>query len=105
MSLRFEEKDGVYTHTAEVEPAKSSTNDKSKVNQYSLNSLETVESNKMLFTPRERIYAEHAGQLMKSMAYPSKDDTIGMITAGLIKNCPVSVDGLFLYQRRFRGRH
>ena len=97
VSLRFDEKDGVYTHTAEVEPKKSSINNKNKVNQYSLASLPTVESNKMLFTPRERIYAERAGNLMKRMAYPSKADTIGMITAGLIKNCPVSVEDVKNY--------
>ena len=87
----------MYTHTAEVEPKKSSINNKNKVNQYSLASLPTVESNKMLFTPRERIYAERAGNLMKRMAYPSKADTIGMITAGLIKNCPVSVEDVKNY--------
>jgi hypothetical protein len=96
-SLRFDEKDGVYTHTTEVEPVKSSINDKTKVNQYSLASLKTVESNEMLFTPRERLYAKRAGQLMKSMAFPSKADMISMLTAGLIKNCPVSVDDVRNY--------
>jgi hypothetical protein len=51
----------------------------------------------MLFTPRERIFAERAGDFMKSMAYPSKADTIGMLTAGLIKNCPISVEDVKNY--------
>ena len=41
--------------------------------------------------------------MMKSMAYPSKADTIGMLTAGLIKNCPVSVDDVRNYFHIYGG--
>ena len=103
-SLKLEENsEGIYVHTVEAESRKSSVNNKTTVNQYSLVSLNTVESNKQLFSSRERKNAERAGHLMKSMGFPSRADMTAMLSTGVIRNCPISGDDVRNYFKIYGG--
>ena len=101
--LRFYLKGGVFIHTVEAELVKNKDNNKSDVKNYSLSSLKTVEGIKNLYTPAEAKRAERASSLIQALVYPSKKDLNAMITAGSIRNCPVTVRDVEIYHHIHGG--
>ena len=64
---------------------------KSPVNQYSSSHVQTVASNKALYTAQEIEGADKALDLQQYIGWPGTSTYIKYIKNNLIKNCPVSV--------------
>ena len=63
--------------------------------------LSTVEENKQLYTKRQIAAAEKAKELYQVINYPSMRDFKNMIQLNQIKNCPITIEDVKLYEKIF----
>jgi hypothetical protein len=80
---------GLYTAPLGPEPQKHTAE---------VNLLSTVEQNKQLYTKRQVARADTARKLYRVIGFPSIRDFKHLIQTNQIKNCPVTVDDIKIYE-------
>ena len=89
MEIKFKCNEGLYYYDTN-----SNNHSKSKVNNYSVNLLNTVANNKLFFTKRQIKNAETARHLQQCIGWPSSDAFKKYLSKKIINNRKVGMDDI-----------